>query len=573
MTLEGYLPAFQTADEPFLFWYRLVEDGGVHRTEFSRGAFLSLARRAAGLLRQHGLARESRVLHCFGANEWEDLAFRLGAWMVGAVPVTVNWQADPLQRVFYKLERTGAGAVVASPSFDGKILAGLRENCKHLPFIDVTQLSNAGNIGSPETPGVSGHEDDRMIIFTSGTTGMPKGVALTDGNYAVNRATFEQMLGIREQDSFAVLVVNPLHHTNSTAICDWALRRPGSHIHLIERYGTSYWKILTGVAEGGYERIVAPTVSRHFDFLDELAASNRLPVETIRLKRAMAEVDFLIGSAPVGPKTIGCLKTFSGKTPFVRFGSTETCLQAIGIPHEMTEAERMENFRKGWDHRIAGEAFPGYYIGRPHPPRTEARIVESIDRDSKGFMKDVSPGTPGYLIVRGKNVMRGYVGDAAATREAFSGGWYLGLKDICFAMASERDGALDYFWMSRDAGLLIRGGANYACEQIAAELQNFVVAHYGLSKAAFDLAVAGIKVESEHEDACCVTIELKDDAASTFRKRMDETFIGEARKHVSKGARPDYLRFAQIPRNFKGALLVSELKRNSEIFLLKTPVR
>jgi hypothetical protein len=123
--------------------------------------------------------------------------------------------------------------------------------------------------------------------------------------------------------------------------------------------------------------------------------------------------------------------------------------------------------------------------------------------------------------------------------------------------------------MSRDAGLLIRGGANYACEQIADELQNFVADHYGLSKTAFDLAVVGIKVNSEHEDACCVTIEPRDEAARVLRKTMEETFIDEARKRVSKGARPDHLRFAEIPRNFKGALLVPELKQDFENHLEK----
>jgi len=568
MVPETYAEAFQTADEPFLFCYRFGENGEIRRTEYTRGAFHAMACKAAGLLRQNGLARGGRVLHCFGANQWEDLTFRFGAWMIGATPVTVNWQADPMHRVLFKLERTAADAVVFHPSFDAGILAGLQEKYPHLPFVDAGHLV-AADIPLPDAAETSDPGDVRMIIFTSGTTGAPKGVKLTDGNYAVNRATFEQMLGIRQQNNFAVLVVNPLHHTNSTAICDWAMRRPGSHIHLVERYATLYWLILTQVAEGEYDRIVAPTVSRHFDFLEGLVASDRLPVEVNRLKRAMAKIDFLIGSAPVGPKTIQCLKTYASRTPFVRFGSTETCLQVIGIPHDMVEDQRLENFRRGWDYRIDGEAFPGYYIGRPHPPYTDARIVSSIDRDSADFMKDVSPGTPGYLIVRGANIMKGYVADAAATQAVFEDGWYLGLKDIGFALASDRDGMLDYFWMSRDASLLIRGGANYACEQVGAELHDFVVRHYGLSKAAFDLAVVGIKVDSEHEDACCVTVELKDPSARALGKTMQETFVEEARKHVSKGARPDYLRFAEIPRNFKGALLVPELKRDFEDYLFK----
>jgi acyl-CoA synthetase (AMP-forming)/AMP-acid ligase II len=184
-------------------------------------------------------------------------------------------------------------------------------------------------------------------------------------------------------------------------------------------------------------------------------------------------------------------------------------------------------------------------------------------------MKDVAAGTPGYLIVRGANVMKGYVAEAAANQAVFEEGWYLGLKDICFTLTSNRDGGLDYFWMSRDASLLIRGGANYACEQVAAELHDFAVRHYGIAKAALDLAVVGLKIESEHEDACCVTIEFKDPSAGALQKTLNENFIDQARKCVSKGARPDYLRFAEIPRNFKGALLIQELKRNFKAFLLK----
>ena len=165
--------------------------------------------------------------------------------------------------------------------------------------------------------------------------------------------------------------------------------------------------------------------------------------------------------------------------------------------------------------------------------------------------------------------MKGYVADAASTDAAFVDGWYLGLKDIGFALTSDRDGMLDYFWMSRDASLLIRGGANYACEQVAAELQDFVVRHYGISKAAFDLAVVGLKVESEHEDACCVTIDLKGPGDRALEKTIKETFLDQARKSVSKGAKPDFLRFAGIPRNFKGALQVLELKRDFEAYLFK----
>ena len=46
------------------------------------------------------------------------------------------------------------------------------------------------------------------------------------------------------------LLTNPLHHTNSTAIADWAMRRPAAHIHLMARYTTAYWSVLAAVAAG-----------------------------------------------------------------------------------------------------------------------------------------------------------------------------------------------------------------------------------------------------------------------------------------------------------------------------------
>ena len=96
----------------------------------------------------------------------------------------------------------------------------------------------------------------RIIIFTSGTTGHPKGVQLSYGNYRTNRATFEAFLGVgtatgcaegtggtggaggagRRGKQLVTFVANPMHHTNSTAITDWSLRRPGTQLHLIARY-------------------------------------------------------------------------------------------------------------------------------------------------------------------------------------------------------------------------------------------------------------------------------------------------------------------------------------------------
>ena len=92
--------------------------------------------------------------------------------------------------------------------------------------------------------------------------------------------------------------------------------------------------------------------------------------------------------------------------------------------------------------------------------------------------------------------------------------------------------------------MLIRGGANYAFEQVNAELITFASAHFGLPPGSFSIAVCGIRERSEHEDECCVLMELvgeywSSEGGEGFPKIevISSTFIKEAKKVVSKGAK------------------------------------
>jgi acyl-CoA synthetase (AMP-forming)/AMP-acid ligase II len=557
--LKEYAAAFAEREEPFLFFYPADEGGAVLPTELTRGDFWSLAGRAARVLREKGLKKGDSFAGCYSANHPFDLVFRLAAVMTGTVPVTINWQADTGERLLFKIALTESRLVLTDSLYPRAHLEGIRTRFPGIPMFAVEGLPGQEELPEEEFCATLEPEAARMVVFTSGTTGAPKGVVLPYRAYQVNRLTFEQFLEIRPEDRFALLIANPCHHSNSTAVSDWAMRRPRSHIHLVERYSTGYWRILAEVSGRGYHRLVAPTVSRHFDFLESLNRGGRLPISLETLKTAMGRTDFLIGSAPVGPTTVARLQHYSGRTPIVRFGSTETCLQVIGTPLGLSEPNRMRAFLRGWEHTVDGEAQPGYYIGRPHPPYTEARIVDALDPSRSGTMKDCALGRPGYLLTRGGNLMSGYVKDPEGSAQVFHGDWYTGLKDICFALKNEEDGELDYYWVSRESTLLIRGGANYAYDQINSELAGFVAGHYRLAMESFEIAVVGLKAGSEHEDSCCVTIELKDGPALAKRPDMLKTFKEEAGRHVSKGAKPDHVRFAPIPRNFKGAVLVNEL--------------
>jgi len=556
--LDEYRAAFEDRAQLFLNYYTSLE-GEVKKLTLTRGEFWDLACSAAAYLSEHGLSKGDRIVHAFSSNSLCDLVFRLAAVLVGCVPVTINWQADDNERVLYKSKVTDAKLILYDDGFANGV-EDMKPELLPMSFLEAEKVKGY-QASSPLTYPPLSYDDERMIIFTSGTTGKPKGVSLSHRSFLANRLTFEQYFGMSETTQLDLLLTNPLHHTNSSALSDWGMRRGETIIHLLQRYTTAYWKILAEAASSKRDLLIAPIVSRHIDFLESLSTQSKLPVERDKLKEALGRTHFLIGSAPVGPTTTKRILEFSNRLPHVRFGSTETCLQVMATPTTLLESALMEAFEAGWSYRYKGEETIGFYIGREHSPFTRVKVVKSVYPESKDYMRPCEIGEPGYLITQGANVMSGYVGDAKATKAAFREGWYTNLGDIVFTLKNKQDGELDYYWMTRDSALLIRGGANYAYDQIAAELSKFVVEHYHLKPEQFQLAVVGLRLESEHEDCCCVTIELSKEAASVESQLKDD-FIEKASTIVSKGARPDYLRFAIIPRNFKGVILSPELKRD-----------
>lgn len=551
--LEEFEAAFARRGDPFLVHYTLGGDG-VGKWAWTRGEFRELAAGAAAALARLGAVRGDRVLHLFAANSPRDLAFRLAAVRTGTVPVTVNWQADDLERIAFKA-RVGGARIVVHEGQSSDRLAALSSLLPDTAFLDAADFGD-GEAG-PE-PAASSWEDERLVIFTSGTTGLPKGVRLSHRSYRTNRLTFEDHFGLGPEDPLDLLLVNPLHHANSSALSDWGLRRPGAVIHLVERYGTAFWQILAEAAEGRRGMLVTALVARHVDFLEDLDREGALPVEKGRLERALRGTDILIGSAPVGPTTVRRVLNWCGRPPRVRFGSTETCLQVAAIPGTLAPEAVLEAFERGWRHEHRGERAEGYYIGRDHRPFTEVEVLRAVDPGREGYLLPCEAGEPGYLVTRGDNLMSGYAGDEGATREVFREGWYTGLRDIGFRLEG-KDGVQDLYWMARDSALLIRGGANYAYDQVAAELSAVLTDRFGLPADSFRLAVVGLRLVSEHEDSCCVTIELFPGAAGR-REELARSFRDAAGKAVSKGSRPDFVRFAPVPLNFKGAVLVTELK-------------
>ena len=551
-----YRGAFSEPGAPFLFFHENSGKAGAHPVVYTRGDFLTLALKAAGVLKSLAIERGIRFLNAFGANSPLDLAFRLGAALTGATPVTLNWQADTPKRAAYKASLSKAGLILTDGLLDPAVIESVRAARPGIKTYEAGGLPREKiPPGMPEMEGPAG-EAEKIVIFTSGTTGDPKGVILTWKAYDVNTDALRHLFSKRKGGPMEMVMVNPLHHTNSSALAEWFLREPRAAIHMLPRYTTSYWRILTETAEGSRGLLIAPCVSRHFDYLEELDSRGKLPLEKERLKKGLTRVSFLMGSAPVGPNTVERVTRWSGHLPLVRFGSTETCLQVLGSPPGLTENQLLSAFQAGW----ATAPAPAYFLGRTNAPSPEYAVVRGVVQEEDHFMEPCAEGEEGYIVARGGNLMKGYLGDPRATEAVLHEGWYLGFGDIGFRLKNAHDGMDDLYWVGRKSAFLIKGGANYSCEQIAEELAEFVRSRYSLEAGSFDLAVTGLRIDSEHEDSCCVTLDTSK-VPEVVQEEISRTFLSEASGQVSRGSRPDRLRLSPIPRNFKGALDLGELKR------------
>jgi len=252
----------------------------------------------------------------------------------------------------------------------------------------------------------------------------------------------------------------------------------------------------------------------------------------------------------------------------------------MGTPTDLSEEAALKAFQKGWAHTFNGTPQKGYWIGRPHPPFTECLVVRGVDPEKKDtFMLPCGEGEPGQIVTRGGNVMGGYANsDKNPFTSEEQGHWYTNLGDICFWIEGEKcasteegpSGSRDFFWLSRDSQMVIKGGANYSCEQIGEELQSIASTALGCQRDDIAVAVLGMKVASEHEDDACVTLELIGEAAKDGAKRLTEggggkstedILMGIMKKEASKGAKPDRLLLTNVPKNFKGAVSLPDVKK------------
>jgi acyl-CoA synthetase (AMP-forming)/AMP-acid ligase II len=464
--------------------------------------------RVANGLREQGVRAGDRVV-VFLPNGPEIIELFFAAVSLGAlvIPVTTRLTANELGHI---CEDSRPAAIVFEG--DGKAIEGvLKANPDAIwittgkGVVGAVEFDDLLRSSSAALPPLPLESDDAIIMYTSGTTGKPKGAIITHANVVIQHCFVNAVeWGISGDDRF--LVTTPLAHRTGFARLSNALLLGGTLVVLskfdpVETIATIAREAITVAG-------MVPTVCRML--LPEIEKS---PASCSSLKRIV-----VTGEAfPVELK-----KRFIALLPNVRLVSFFAMTEVGGVT-SLSHDEQL-------DHATS--------IGRP-TPGVEVRIVDDTN-------SDVKTGEAGELLVRvgepGRySVMRGYYNRPDETKNTIIDGW-IHTGDIAKA---DEDGYL--YIVDRKKDMVLSGGFNiYTKEVEQALLQNPDVA---------DAAVVGVP-DAVFGEAVAAFIERQPGATPT-----PASIIERVRSLVAGYKKPKYVFVLDaLPRNSLGKVLKTELR-------------
>ena len=404
----------------------------------SYAAFAARIERTATALKQEfSVGRGDRVA-ILSLNRPDYLVLLYACARLGAILVPLNWRLAVAEQ-FFILTDAGAKVLVLEQAFEG-VLPELAPGVAVIGFNFTpprgttfeSLLARKGSSGrNPHT----NFSCPLLIVYTSGTTGRPKGAVLRQEALFWNGVMSQHMHNMTSDDH--VLTVLPFFHVGGLNIQTTAALQLGATVTIHARF-TPDAALAAIERERPSLTVMVPAIIQ--------AVTEHPAWETTDLSSLKA---LATGSTIVPPHLIN--RFVARGVPVLQvYGSTETCPIAVYT-------------RLGGDLSRAGSTgLAGLCC--------EAKVIDQASNE-------VPAGTPGEIAVRGPNVFFEYWGNAEATREALHDGWYhTGDIGLCDA-----DG---YFWVrDRKKNMIISGGENI----YPAEVERVLLEHPDVS----DCAVIG----------------------------------------------------------------------------------
>ncbi|MQA13208.1 MAG: AMP-binding protein [Pseudonocardiaceae bacterium] len=495
-----------TIGEVFGRAFRLYADRVAVTSEHGRWTYRELGQRVDSLataVTELGLTRGDRVAVLSETRpEYVETYAALARLGVTVVALNIRLHTDELA---YCVERAKPIALLVSGGLAGQATS-LRDRAPSIEhwvcfdpaegFADYSALL-ASATGPPPVVDVQ-PGDLHNVLYTSGTTGRPKGAMITQGAAAVRGLRLAQWFRLTEDDGFIGWL--PLFHCGG----DESL----------------YATMLTGGTYATLRKADAETMFRMIE-RDRLSWTLLLPGVLTdflhhprRADHDLSTLRFAIGYANMMPGVVEQLTTSCGIDFSDAFGQTET---SYLLAH-------------GWCH--PGET-PS--LRKMPTPLLDVRLVD-------GNGDEVGVGRPGECVVRGPSVMSGYLDDPEATAEVFAGGW-LHTGDV---LARGEDGTLTF--VDRAKYLIKTGGENV----YPAEVELAIAGHDAVQEA----CVFGVPDEHWGEAVKAVVVRRPD------RQVTGEEIVSWCRERLAGYKRPRYVQFLteeELPRSATGKLQRHEL--------------
>lgn len=441
-------------------------------TRLTYEAFFAGARRAGRALLALGLSPGDRV-GILMSDRPEVLQAYFGMTWAGLVAVSLNARmaADDHR---YVLEDSGARALCHDAGFAERAHAVRGPALEHLLCVDpegvrpggqdFTALCTEQDPSPLPAPEVS-PDDLAAIYYTGGTTGRPKGVAHSHRTILAAFLSETLEMGLGEREVFAH--VAPLTHAGGAfALPVWL--RGGTNLVL---GGFDPAQLLAAIEEHGVtSTMLVPTMV--YVLLDHpgLAGADTSSLRTI-----------IYGAAPMGRERLEQGLERFGPVFCQLYGQTEAPNQLTVLTH----AEHAEAVALGEGERLSS-------CGRP----VTIADVRLVDDD----MRDVAPGEPGEIVVRGPHVMLGYWNKPEQTAEAIRDGW------LCTGDIARMDERGFFYIVDRKKDMVITGGFNVYPKEVEQSL-------FG-HPAVRDACVIGIPDEKWGEAVKAIVVLESPDAAS-----------------------------------------------------------
>jgi len=375
--------------------------------------------RYATLLAALGLRRGDRVLVQVEKSP-AALFFYLGCLRAGLIFVPLNTAYRELELEHF-LDDAEPALVACAPERLEAIqsLTGPR----HIAHTYTLDADGRGSLfdaarGQPAEHAIEivAADDIAVILYTSGTTGRPKGAMITHANLASNARALHRAWGFRDGD--VLLHALPIFHIHGLFVaCNVALLNASTMLFL-PKFDA---------------RTVIAQLPRATVFMGVPTYYTRLLAEPSFGKDACRHMRlFTCGSAPLLPQTFSEFHERTGHTILERYGMTETGMNT--------------------SNPLDGERKPGT-VGPPLPG-VQTRIVDTEDRE-------VPAGETGQLLVKGENVFKGYWRLPDKTAEEFTQDGYFRTGDLARVDA---DGYVSIVGRAKD--LIISGGLNIYPKEI-----------------------------------------------------------------------------------------------------------